>query len=62
MARYDYYCLACNKVVEVVRPMSENEPTAGCLCPACGERMVRQMTLPAIQFNGPGFYSTDNRK
>lgn len=62
MARYDYYCLACDTVTEVNRPMAESEPEDGHLCPSCGYRMTKQLTLPAIQFKGPGFYSTDNPK
>lgn len=61
MAKYDYYCLACEHAEEVSRSMGEDEPAGGHPCPRCGYRMVRQWTLPAIQFKGPGFYSTDNR-
>ncbi len=31
-------------------------------CPHCGESAKRQISMPAIIFKGPGFYSTDNRK
>lgn len=62
MARYDYYCMPCEKQVEVSRPMSEDEPVEGYMCGDCGYRMIRQLTLPAIQFKGSGFYSTDNPK
>ena len=31
-------------------------------CPTCGSRSQRQISLPAVIFKGPGFYSTDNRK
>ena len=31
-------------------------------CPTCGSRSRRQLSLPAVIFKGPGFYSTDNRK
>ena len=30
-------------------------------CPICGAKAVRQISLPAVIFKGPGFYSTDNR-
>lgn len=62
MARYDYWCPECDIFTEVQRPMSEDEPEGGHLCGTCGKRMVRQLTLPAIQFKGSGFYSTDNPK
>ena len=31
-------------------------------CPTCGSPSRRQLSLPAVIFKGPGFYSTDNRK
>jgi putative FmdB family regulatory protein len=31
-------------------------------CPTCGSVSRRQISLPAVIFKGPGFYSTDNRK
>jgi putative FmdB family regulatory protein len=30
-------------------------------CPMCGSTATRQISLPAVIFKGPGFYSTDNR-
>ena len=30
-------------------------------CPTCGTVARRQISLPAVIFKGPGFYSTDNR-
>lgn len=60
MAKYDYFCQVCDKTVEVERPMAESEPEDGHICPTCGYRMVKQYSLPAITFKGPGFYSTDN--
>jgi putative FmdB family regulatory protein len=30
-------------------------------CPVCGATAIRQISLPAVIFKGPGFYSTDNR-
>ena len=30
-------------------------------CPQCGALALRQISLPAVIFKGPGFYSTDNR-
>jgi putative FmdB family regulatory protein len=31
-------------------------------CSTCGSRARRQISMPAVIFKGPGFYSTDNRK
>lgn len=61
MAKYDYWCPACDLFTEVERPIVEDEPDSGHLCPSCGYRMVKQMTIPAIQFKGSGFYSTENK-
>jgi putative FmdB family regulatory protein len=30
-------------------------------CSVCGSTATRQISLPAVIFKGPGFYSTDNR-
>ena len=30
-------------------------------CAVCGATATRQISLPAVIFKGPGFYSTDNR-
>ena len=30
-------------------------------CAICGATATRQISLPAVIFKGPGFYSTDNR-
>jgi putative FmdB family regulatory protein len=30
-------------------------------CLTCGATATRQISLPAVIFKGPGFYSTDNR-
>jgi putative FmdB family regulatory protein len=31
-------------------------------CPTCGKPSKRILSVPAVIFKGPGFYSTDNRK
>ena len=62
MARYDYWCPACETFIEVERPMAAGEPEQGQMCAVCGYRMIRQLTVPGITFKGPGFYSTDNPK
>lgn len=31
-------------------------------CPECGGSARRLLSVPAVIFKGPGFYSTDNRK
>jgi putative FmdB family regulatory protein len=57
MPTYEYQCKVCNIAIEFQRGFGENrEPSC------CGEIMTRLWSSPGILFNGPGFYSTDNRK
>jgi putative FmdB family regulatory protein len=57
MPLYDYKCEKCGIVTEYRREFGEDrEP----IC--CGISMQRQWSAPSVIFNGPGFYSTDNRK
>lgn len=57
MPLYDYKCEKCGIVTEYRREFGEDrEPTC------CGTSMQRQWSAPSVIFNGPGFYSTDNRK
>jgi putative FmdB family regulatory protein len=57
MPKYDYRCGECSISIEFERGFGEDrEP----LC--CNQTMTRQWSAPGVQFNGKGFYSTDNRK
>jgi putative FmdB family regulatory protein len=57
MPKYDYKCNQCFSQVEFEREFGEDrEPTC------CGKSMSRVWGSIGIVFNGPGFYSTDNRK
>lgn len=59
MPLYDFKCNKCDKVVEVKKAFEDTNQEN---CSLCGSEMTRQMTIPAVQFKGSGFYSTDNRK
>ena len=59
MPVYDFKCNDCGDVVD--RKKSFYDDSAE-LCNKCNSEMTRQLTVPAIQFKGSGFYSTDNRK
>lgn len=49
MARYDYRCIECRRIVEVVHGMTENPAV---ICSVCGGDMRRKPTVPrAIAFN-----------
>lgn len=57
MPLYDFKCNKCGVITEYRREFGEDrEP----IC--CGISMQRQWSAPSVIFNGPGFYSTDNRK
>lgn len=59
MPRYDYYCPACDFTVELTHSMADDTAR---ICRSCGYKMIKQMTIPGVQFKGPGFYATDNPK
>ena len=57
MPLYEYVCEACQKRFEVIRKFSDPELQ---VCTQCGKGPVqRQMSSPAIQFKGSGWYITD---
>lgn len=57
MPTYDYQCKVCSSTIEFQREFGEDrEPNC------CQQTMTRIWTSPGVLFNGPGFYSTDNRK
>ncbi len=55
MPLYEYQCLACGRRVEKIQKVTAPE-TETC---ACGGKMQRLLSAPAIQFKGTGWYITD---
>jgi putative FmdB family regulatory protein len=59
MPLYEYQCDACGnrfeKIVQFSDPPLE-------ICPACGGKVQKLFSSPAIQFKGSGFYITDYAK
>jgi putative FmdB family regulatory protein len=55
MPLYEYECARCGRRFELLQKFSD-PPTATC---ACGGAAHRQLSAPAIQFKGSGFYATD---
>jgi putative FmdB family regulatory protein len=54
---YEYLCRACGGRFEVIQKFSDPAPAQ---CAKCGKGPVdRQMSSPAIQFKGTGWYITD---
>jgi putative FmdB family regulatory protein len=56
MPIYEYECAKCKSRVEVFQKMNDKPPTK---CKKCGGRLEKQMSAPAIQFKGSGWYVTD---
>jgi len=57
---YEYQCPKDNTIVSVERKMSEPEIIPA--CSTCQGTLSRVWSSPSVVFNGPGFYSTDNKK
>jgi putative FmdB family regulatory protein len=53
---YEYECAKCGKHFERIEKFS---PPHLKKCPACGGRVERLVSAPAIQFKGSGWYVTD---
>ncbi len=60
MPLYEYQCDSCGHRFELIRKFSD-PPLE--VCPSCGKGPVtKQVSSPAIQFKGSGFYITDYAK
>jgi putative FmdB family regulatory protein len=58
MPLYEYECDACGQRFEVIQQKFSDPPPEKCL--KCGKGPVhRQLSSPAIQFKGSGWYVTD---
>jgi putative FmdB family regulatory protein len=59
MPIYAYRCDSCGHTADVLQKMSEAPLT---VCPSCGsETFNKQLTAPAFQLKGSGWYVTDFR-
>ncbi len=58
MPTYSYQC-DCGERRDVFHSIHES---AQLECEKCGGPMRRVLTAPAVQFKGPGFYTTDKKK
>lgn len=50
----------CDEYKEIERKISDEEVFP--LCEKCGYKMIRSYKSIGVQFKGPGFYKTDNKK
>lgn len=56
MPIYEYECVRCHQRFERLQRLSDPLLTA---CPSCGGAVHKQFSVPALQFKGSGFYTTD---
>lgn len=56
MPLYEYKCRKCGHRFEKIESLSAATTKK---CPECGGKAGRQITAPAIQFKGSGWYVTD---
>src|ERR1044072_678708 len=56
MPIYEYECTKCKSRIEVFQKISDKPPGK---CKKRGGRMEKQLSAPAIQFKGSGWYVTD---
>jgi len=55
MPIYEYQCLQCGHVSELLQRHNDPAPA----CPECGGETKRLVSAPAFQFKGQGWYVTD---
>jgi putative FmdB family regulatory protein len=56
MPIYEYECRKCKAHVEAFQKVNDKPLTK---CVKCGGKLERQISAPAIQFKGSGWYVTD---
>ena len=56
MPLYEYKCVKCGHRFEKIESLSASTTKK---CPKCGKKAERQLSSPAIQFKGSGWYVTD---
>jgi len=59
MPIYEYKCQDCRKKFEKIQKVSDPPCKK---CPACGGKLKKLVSSPAIQFKGKGFYVNDYPK
>lgn len=59
MPLYEYNCERCNRHLEVIQKFSD-APLA--ICPECGGKLNKQLSMTSFQLKGTGWYATDYKK
>jgi len=57
MPLYEYQCDACGHRFELIHQKFSDPPASE--CPKCGGAVQKQVSSPAFQFKGSGWYITD---
>jgi predicted nucleic acid-binding Zn ribbon protein len=61
MARYDYQCLTCGEIQEISHPITDPaREELTCRCAPGTQPCRRLIALPAVHYDGWGFYRKDN--
>ena len=56
MPIYEYECNSCDQITEALQKFSDQPLT---VCPNCGGKLNKIMSLNAFQLKGSGWYVTD---
>lgn len=56
MPVYSYQCPKCRQSFDQTMPVVDRDKAK---CPSCRVKAKRKISVPGVQFNGPGFYKTD---
>ncbi len=56
MPLYEYECLSCGNISEVIQRMSDDALST---CDRCGGELKKLLSAPAFKFKGSGWYVTD---
>ncbi|MSP19337.1 MAG: zinc ribbon domain-containing protein [Bdellovibrionales bacterium] len=59
MPLYEYQCVSCEKIIEIIQKFSD-EPLK--TCPKCGKTVKKLMSLGSFQLKGTGWYASDYKK
>ena len=55
MPLYEFQCTDCGEHMELIVKVNARTPK----CPDCGGKLQKQISAPAFQFKGSGWYITD---
>ncbi len=56
MPLYEYRCSACGHTTEAIQSVHDDPLT---VCESCGGELKKQVSSPAFQFKGSGWYVSD---